>query len=52
MRFSVFSRSYEDLMFGEDEEEEKPGVKAKKKVKDWYLISSLNTVEQLTGGLH
>ena len=28
----LFSFSYEDLMFGEDEEEERPGIKAKKKV--------------------
>ena len=45
----MFCRSYEDLMFGEDEEEERPGIKAKKKVKYWYLMSSVNTVEQLTG---
>lgn len=26
--------SYEDLMFGEDEEEDRPGIKAKKKVNE------------------
>lgn len=30
---TAFPSSYEDLMFGEDEEEERPGIKAKKKVK-------------------
>ena len=39
----VFSSSYEDLMFGEDEEKDRPGAKAKKKVKMHFLSFPDNT---------
>lgn len=36
----LFSFSYEDLMFGEDEEEERPGTKAKKKVDEKFFLAN------------
>ena len=36
--YATFPFSYEDLMFGEDEEEERPGMKKKKKVLSPFSI--------------
>ena len=49
---NVLPSSYEDLMFGEDEEEDRPGMKAKKKVTIpcfFFLISPVIFLKLLFG---